>query len=464
MHRGGSPSRRGAAEGKVPQRDYPGRQRGLDPGDWFLPKLFPASLDGSLTASDLCTFLSKFLVKSKTSLANFIKSSCALSSPSTAQQCSSELWPCSIPPLLPPPRTRLAARRRARWELRSLSRLWTRHMVAAGNWLVLGRPGSFAADLPPLSAQQLQMLDRLERQATIWIRLGRGPKRGLDRAVQKFDHMHDQLQQLQSLSSRLFSSMQPYNRVSASGSNLDQRAGSESPERRTTSTTHTSLRAGSSTTSLRIDPKRLKFECSPSFKADRYLVDPLLRSGLKDPRVFRRPSSSWEKPKLARVQSSQTQLLELFRKWDSVDSLYLMPASDSEHRYRCGLFAVYKNDLIERQILNPIPENSRSDSVSEATLSLAHASLLSQVFIPPGSSLVINSDDLKDFYHALIRSRAPAPTAGMQFFFRELQLGTSRLDFVLRTVRPSVTRTRLWFWEVSSTVFGVTWQLHVYAL
>ncbi|CAE7480810.1 unnamed protein product, partial [Symbiodinium microadriaticum] len=46
---------------------------------------------------------------------------------------------------------------------------------------------------------------------------------------------------------------------------------------------------------------------------------------------------------------------------------------------RCGLFAVYKSEAVDRQILNPIPENSRSFSVSEA--------------------LTISSDDLTDFYH-----------------------------------------------------------------
>jgi len=63
------------------------------------------------------------------------------------------------------------------------------------------------------------------------------------------------------------------------------------------------------------------------------------------------------------------------------------------------LFSVYKSDTLDRQILNPIPENSRSYSVSEATFSLAHSCLLCGIYIPPSQNLVINSDDLKDFYH-----------------------------------------------------------------
>ena len=64
--------------------------------------------------------------------------------------------------------------------------------------------------------------------------------------------------------------------------------------------------------------------------------------------------------------------------------------------------AFFLSDTHDRQILNPIPENSRSYSVSEATFSLAHSCLLCGIYIPPNQNLVINSDDLKDFYHGFI--------------------------------------------------------------
>ena len=153
-------------------------------------------------------------------------------------------------------------------------------------------------------------------------------------------------------------------------------------------------------TSMNIDPAQLKFEVPPKFNAEKFLVGPLLRAGLRDPRAFRKPRSEWVQPRLAKVQASRASQLELYyRKWASVHQLYLVPASESEYRYRCGLFAVYKNEQTERQILNPIPENSRSFSVFESTRTLAHSSLLCQLFIPRDQALVINSDEISDFYH-----------------------------------------------------------------
>ena len=147
---------------------------------------------------------------------------------------------------------------------------------------------------------------------------------------------------------------------------------------------------------------------SPSFNAEKFLTDPLLRAGLRDPRAFRKADVDWDKPRVARVQACREKQLELYRKWDSVDGLYLLSAEQSEYRYRCGLFAVYKNEEVDCQILNPIPENSRSFSVSEATLNLAHSSLLCQLYIPKHQALCINSDDLSDFYHDFVVSELHA--------------------------------------------------------
>ncbi|CAE7945305.1 Abhd17b, partial [Symbiodinium sp. KB8] len=161
-------------------------------------------------------------------------------------------------------------------------------------------------------------------------------------------------------------------------------------------------RAAPVTSNMAIEPSRLNFEEAPKFVANRFLTDPLLRAGLQDPRAFRLPSCQWPRPKLARVHCNRQKQLELFRKWDGVHCLHLIRASDSEYRFRCGLFAVYKSEAVDRQIGNPTPENSRSFSVSEAAHTLAHSSLLCQLYIPRNQALTISSDDLTDFYHGFL--------------------------------------------------------------
>ena len=385
---------------RAAQRPWPkstrqqGRGRGkhgLTSSAWFLPQVFPNSLDEALSASQLCTIISRFLPRCGTRLSNFICMSIAHPFSNSALHSSSELWPCRVPPALPIPRTHLRGRREARWRLRCVIRLVCRHVIAANNWLALNRPQSPPCDLPPPSTCQQAMVDRLESMASAWIRLGLGPKRGLDRSVQKFDSIKDGLTQLHIKSQILFSDLQPYSKP---------RRGDAVPAGHLHSEPREDLgRAGPVNNFKRIDPTRLKFDEPPSFEAKKFLTDPLLRAGLRDPRAFRKAEVDWAKPRVARVQACRNDQFELYRKWDGVDSLYLLPAEQSEYRYRCGLFAVYKGEQLDCQILNPIPENSRSFSISEATLSLAHSSLLCQLYIPENQVLCINSDDLSDFYH-----------------------------------------------------------------
>ena len=237
--------------------------------------------------------------------------------------------------------------------------------------------------------------------ATIWIRLGHGPKRGLDRTVQKFDSISSALSHLHELSHTLHAELQPY-------SNPDR---SRLPAEPADSERHPSFeqcasfgKAAAVSASKQIEPSRLKFDAAPQFNAEKFLTDPLLRAGFRNPTVFRRPADDWEKPRLARVQSTREKQRELFLKWDQVHCLHLLPAELSEHRYRCGLFSVFKNSDTDRQILNPIPENSRCFSVSDATFSLAHSSLLCQLYTPIDQALIINADDISDFYHGFIVS------------------------------------------------------------
>ncbi|CAE7201974.1 unnamed protein product [Symbiodinium sp. CCMP2592] len=243
--------------------------------------------------------------------------------------------------------TKLGGRRLARWHRRHFIRHVTRHIVAANNWLVLGKPASPPAALPPLSSSQHAMLGRLEAMASTWIRLGSGPKRGLDRSVQKFDSVLLQLEELQRMSTKLFSQMQPYSKPGRGGT----AAAACEPE---TAFSTNVTKAKLATVSKPVDPSRLSFEEAPRFQAEKFLVDPLLRAGFKDPRVFRRHASEWPRPKVARVQAPLDKQLQLYKKWDDVECLHLVPASSSEYRYRCGLFSVYKSDTLDRQPLETL--------------------------------------------------------------------------------------------------------------
>ncbi|OLP77818.1 hypothetical protein AK812_SmicGene42084 [Symbiodinium microadriaticum] len=239
-------------------------------------------------------------------------------------------------------RRRLSGRRRARWALRQHRRSWTRLLVAAGNFLVSGRPEHPTLAPPPLSSAQALMIHQLEKQVSVWIRLGSGPRRELDRAVQKFSSLEEQLNDLRHRSSALYAQFQPYSKSTKSTAFHADAYEPDEPECPSSSSTgptqrasqHSGSKLGPSSASLRIDPDRLVFDSPPGFNASPYLVDPLLKSAYHDPYVLLRPASQWPKTKRARVMATREQQFKLFRKWDSVESLFLLPAASSEVRYR----------------------------------------------------------------------------------------------------------------------------------
>ena len=57
---------------------------------------------------------------------------------------------------------------------------------------------------------------------------------------------------------------------------------------------------------------RIKFDAAPQFNAEKFLTDPFLRAGFQNPTVFRRPADDWEKPRLARVQSTREKQRESY--------------------------------------------------------------------------------------------------------------------------------------------------------
>ena len=326
--------------------------------------------------------------------------------------CSSKhLWPCPIPASVAPPRDRLSGRRQSRYKLRVCVREHLRLFVASSNWLCMGRPRKLTQTWPPCSAAQRRMLTDLEHSLNLFYRLGRGPSSGLDRALGKFGSLSESLQQLTAASQSLRHQLDSYCRSrSFATHNFDATAseGLDGPTLSSSSfpqpgTAPVLQKSGSS--ALDLKPERIQFKQSPSFKPDKFISDPLLKAGFMDPKHLRLPKHLWPSPKLARVMCSRESLLELFQKWDDHNCLQLVEASESESKYRCGLFAVYKSEDRDRQILNPIPENSRCMTQNESTMTLAHGSLLCGLHLADSEDLLIGADDLEDFYHCFKVSR-----------------------------------------------------------
>ena len=348
--------------------------------------------------------LLKVLLNSRTPLGNFVRQSFDLHMLEPSHCAPRHLWPCPIPESIRAPSKPLKGRRRARFKLRGIIREHLRAYVASCNWLVLGRPKAAVAGSSSRqpSASQSRMLLRLECSLREWYRQSSGFCSDLSRTGQKFASLHQALSELSVACSRLRRSFDPYSKPSPFKANSEEASAPEPSHK------PVKCKVQNSTTTVDLEPSRLKFSHSPSFKAERFLNDPFIKAGFLNPKHFYLPKSLWPKDKLARVMCDKITLLELFRKWDDVHSLHLVEASSSEFRYRCGLFAVYKSAEKDRQILNPIPENNRSFSIAESTQQLSHGTLLCGLYLEPEEDLVIGANDLEDFYHCFQVSPAHA--------------------------------------------------------
>ena len=295
-----------------------------------------------------------------------------------------------------------------------------RVFIATSNWLVLGRPRRCTSAWPPPSAAQSRMLISLEHDLRMFYRLSSGASSGLDRALGKFSNLSDSLRELSFATASLRHDLDSYSRGrKSSGSSFDDACSvdgssdgfSASRQPDVPSELSGMVLSGAKqqgSTALAINPDRIRFRHAPAFQAEKFISDPLLKAGFLDPQHLRLPERDWPPVRHARVMCPREQLLKLFKKWDDVSCLTLLDSSFSESKYRCGLFAVYKNQEKDRQVLNPIPENGRSMCMNASTLTLAHGSLLCSVFLDDHQDLVIGADDLEDFYHSFVISNQHA--------------------------------------------------------
>ena len=369
---------------------------------------FDSRIPDFVSSSSFGASLLKTFCSSRTPLGNFCRQ--CLHMTGDCHDSSKQLFPCPIPAKIAAPLTELrSGRRRSRYLQRVTIREHLRIFVASCNWLVLGKPKELSVTWPPCTAAQSRMLVSLEDGISLFYRLSPGPSSGLDRALGKFSSIGDSLQQLTAATQALRQDLDSYSRGSrpprssdAAATTPDMSDKSVSGGRGGSSVEGSGIKLESSaqhTTAVLLDPDRIQFKHEPSFEAEHFINDPLLKAGFLDPRHLQLPADSWPKVRRAHVMCPREQLLKLYQKWDSVGCLSLLDSKSSDPVYRCGLFAVYKNAEKDRQILNPIPENGRTMSMNSSTLTLAHGSLLCDLYLGPDQDLLIGADDLEDFYH-----------------------------------------------------------------
>lgn len=402
----------------------------LDPPCDKLPDL---SQDKFFNPPELIMQICNNLLKSHTGLGSFAISSFE-PSPSCAvheRHSVSQLWP------VPPPRWRwsgsanLGSRRRKR-------RTWylARHrllqlVVVSLNWETLGHPVKAPQQAVagfPISVQQHEILERLEDQLTHFMSVGEFAPEDLGRAAVKFRDLIQLCKELpqctfggedlESIVSVLHASFDPY-----CSKSLRHDFDREQPEpSHDCLGANTEVRPRLNVSSLPVVADRVKWEYPPSFRAEEFLDNELVKAAFLDPEVLRMPSSLWPKKTPARVQCSREELLALACRWDALGACTLIRASDKNFDEAVGLFGVPKDSKYDRLIVNPTVINSRMFKVSDATKSLAPGAMLGLLTLEEHEMWRFNADDLTDFYYTfkVSSSRAARNAIRMKFHSSEV--------------------------------------------
>lgn len=170
---------------------------------------------------------------------------------------------------------------------------------------------------------------------------------------------------------------------------------------------HPGIVAGKSAAALdhlakEIEPARIFFHGRPTF-------DPLPFLDYENQQKFARPLDfaeqlSAEDPRVPKVnlRCSLKQRMALLEKLDSGGRLHLLPLHAVRRGFESGMFAIPKDELRDRLIMDSRPANACEASEKRWVKSLGSINQLQHLVLSEEDDLLMHSEDLREFYHAFI--------------------------------------------------------------
>ena len=311
---------------------------------------------------------------------------------------------------------RLNPRRRKRRLYHRVRAALLRVIICSLNWEVLGYPKH-----PPLharvgaqiSSSQHRILERLEGQLDHFLHAPSFTGEDLGRAQEKFTnllHMSQELpwcklglEDLTELAQCMYQELDTYGRHFSS--NRSPPVVPSAAEAHDTCLNPEGVFVPPVAQDSRdVVSERVKWESPPSFRAEDFLHDPLVKAAYLDPEVLRTAPDEWPASKPAKVRCSKAELIKLAERWDSLGACMLIPANSKDLDEAVGLFCVGKDSKHDRLIINPVTINSRMHSISRSTKELAPGCLLTMLHLEPHEMYRFNADDLSDYYYTFMVS------------------------------------------------------------
>eukprot|EP00438_Fugacium_kawagutii_P002455 Skav235883 [mRNA] locus=scaffold5594:7902:12776:+ [translate_table: standard] len=358
----------------------------------------PGAKATSVEVSQLWGALPRIVLKSGTSLASFLRSFLG-NQPWKHRGTAFPLWPIAAPY----PASFLGAevgRSREELSLRKAVNL----AILALSWLHLGRPHRCPGSLSltsTLSSKQWEVVARVEQHLREVQEVGVVDAAQMGRSAAKVEGLENMLGKLHSQAEVLLGERYIAGAPVSLGS-------SPGPSSRS-GTIVGQLRGGSVIVAKEIQTERLSLPHSPPSFDPTELLPP------KHRRVFRNPLSHADPvdpdvdvvPKV-RVHAKPEEVELLLRRLDATGRLHLAAREDIRDTLVCGAFALVKDALTDRLILDARPPNSKEVTLDEWCKTLASPFTLALKELEPHQVLYFSGTDLKDYYHAFKVSTARA--------------------------------------------------------
>ncbi len=144
---------------------------------------------------------------------------------------------------------------------------------------------------------------------------------------------------------------------------------------------------------------RIKWEHSPQFDPVPFFRDDVVKQAFLDPDSVKLPSHLWIRKPKGKVHCSRTELLALASKWDLKGACKIFRVDEVNLEETVGMFAVAKDDVYDRLILNPQLVNGRMQSFSHYTKELAPGSMFALLHLQPHQVFRVSADDLAEMYY-----------------------------------------------------------------
>ena len=410
----------------------------------FNPDSFTADSPATISFLSVLDACLQTNMKAHIGLRDFILFSCEPSTRIVKSRVkhSGDLFPCPPPMWRWTGPQRLSPKRRRRRKLLLLLNRIVSQIICTLNWEALGhisKPPPSACVGFGYSEEQFALTERIHDLVQHFCIAGAFDASSLGRSADKLERLLCACRELPGVSqevdlldvvTELQRGLDPYSSHKSSKQNQDgafctedhcdsSSRNDEVEQSSSDSAVHLHLDC---TTAKPVVADRIKWEHSPQFDPRPYLTDPVVRSAFDDPETLRLHPSLWIKKPAGRVHCSKQEVLKLAKKWDQKGACRIFPCSTVCHEEAVGIFAVGKDAVWDRLILNPVVINGRMKSYSNYTKSLAPGCLIGLVQLSPHEILRISADDLAEMYYTFQVPDARARRNCIRMKFRPNEL------------------------------------------